>query len=144
MMSVLTNKLSEVFHIQSPITSEEICNRIQIQWMRFQTQSLQDEWFKNPLRQIDSGTSDCSTTLRSYLPQVINDCGLQPACKHSTLCQLVDNFWSKIGSLADEHGNLKYPKLYALVQAILFPSHGNAYSKHGFLINKQLLQSYGL
>ena len=62
MMSVLTNKLSEVFHIQSPITSEEICDEIQTQWMRFQTEPSQDEWFKNPLEQIDSGPSDCSAT----------------------------------------------------------------------------------
>ena len=27
---------------------------------------LQDEWFKSPLEQIDSGTSDCSTTRQSY------------------------------------------------------------------------------
>ena len=42
---------------------------------------LQDEWFKNPLEQIGSGTSDCSTTRQSHWPQVFNDCGLQPACK---------------------------------------------------------------
>ena len=45
-MSVLTNKLDEVFHIQSPITSEEIYNKFQTQWMRFETEPLQDEWFK--------------------------------------------------------------------------------------------------
>ena len=55
----------------------------------------------------------------------------------------VDNFWSKIGSLAGEHGNLKYPLLYALVQAILSLSHRNAYAKRGYLINKQFLQSHG-
>ena len=62
MMSVLTNKLSEVFHIQSPITFEEICDKIRTQWMRFQTEPLQDEWFKIPLEQIDSGTLDWSVT----------------------------------------------------------------------------------
>ena len=104
---MLTNKLSEVFHFLSPITSEEMWNKIQTQWMKFQAQPLQDEWFKNLLEQIDSGTLVCSTTLQSYWPQVFNDCGLQPARKHSTLCKWVDNFWSKIGSLTDEHGNLK-------------------------------------
>ena len=118
MMSVLTNELSEVFHIQSPITSEEICDKIQTQRMRFQREPLQDEWFKNPLDQINSSTSDCRTTRQSYWPQVLNDCGLQPACKHSTSCKLVDNIWYKIGSLTHEHGNHKYPKLHALVQAI--------------------------
>ena len=44
---------------------------------------------------------------------------------------------------SDEYGNLKYPKLYALVQAILFLSHGNAYPEQGFSINKQLLESHG-
>ena len=107
MMSVLTNKLSEVFHILSPITSEEISGKIQTQWMKFQTEPLQDEWFKNPLEQIDGGTSDPSTTWQSYWPQVLNGCGLQLACKHSTLCKRVDNFWSKFGFLTDEHGNLK-------------------------------------
>ena len=143
MMCVLTNKLSEVFHIQSPITSEEICDKIRTQCMRFQMEPFQDEWFKNPLEQVDSGTSDCSTTWQSYWPQVLNDCGLQPACKHSTLCKRVDNFWSKLGSLTDEHGNLKYPKLYAVVQVILSISDGNAYPERGFSINKQLLQSHG-
>ena len=60
MMSVLTNKLSEVFHIQSPIISEDMCDKIRTQWMRLQMEPLQDEWFKNPLKQIDSGTSDCN------------------------------------------------------------------------------------
>ena len=32
--------------------------------------------------------------------------------------------------------------LYALVHAILSLSHRNAYPEHGFLINKQLLQSH--
>ena len=45
--------------------------------------------------------------------------------------------------LTDDHGNLKYPKLYALVQAILPLSHGNAYPEQGFSINKQLLQNHG-
>ena len=144
MMSVLTNKLCEVFHIQSPITSEEICDKIQTQWMRFQMEPLQDEWFKNPLEQIDSGTSDCSTTQQSHWPQVFSNCGLQPACKHSTFSKRDDNFWSKIGSLTDELGNLEYPKLYALVQAILSLSYGNAYPDQGFSIDKQLLQSHGL
>ena len=45
--------------------------------------------------------------------------------------------------MIDEHGNLKYPKLYALVQAILSLNHGNAFPERGFLINKQLLQSHG-
>ena len=40
--------------------------------------------------------------------------------KHSTLCKWVHNFWSMIRYLTNEHGKLKYPKLYALVQAILF------------------------
>ena len=111
--------------------------------MRFQTEPLQGEWFKNPLEQIDSGTSDCSTTRQSYWLQVLEDCGLQPACKDSTLCKQSDNFWSKIDSLTDELGILKYPKLYALIQARLFLSHGNAYLEQGFLINKQLLQSHG-
>ena len=74
---------------------------------------------------------------------LLQACGLQPAFKHSTLCKRVDNFWSKIGSLANEHGNLKYPKLYALVHARLSLSHGNAYPKRKFSINKQLLQSHG-
>ena len=126
-MSVLTNKLSEVFHIQSPITSEEVSDKIRTQWMRFQTEPLQHERFKNPLEQIDSGPSHCSAAWQDYWPLALNDCGLQPACKHSTLCKRVENFWSKIGSLTDEHGNLKYAKLYALVQAILSLSHGNAY-----------------
>ena len=143
MMSVLTNKLSEVFQIKSPITSEEICDKVRTQQMRFQTEPLQDEWFKNLLEQIDRGTSDCSTTRQSYWLQVLNDCGLQPACKQSTLCKRVDSFWSKIGSLTDKHGNLKYPKLYALVHAILSLDHGNAFPERGFLINKQLLQSHG-
>ena len=43
MVSVLTNKLCEVFHIQSPITFAEICDKIQTQWMRFQTEPKQDE-----------------------------------------------------------------------------------------------------
>ena len=87
-----TNKLSEVFDIQSPITSEEICDKIRTHWMRFQTEPLQDEWFKNPLKLIDSGTSECSTMPQSYWPQALNDCGLRPACKHSTLYKRVDNF----------------------------------------------------
>ena len=66
MMSVVTNKLSEVFQIKSPITSEEICDKVRTQQMRFQTEPLQDEWFKNLLEQIDSSTSDCSTTQQSY------------------------------------------------------------------------------
>ena len=111
--------------------------------MKFQTEPLLNEWFKNPLEQIDSGTSDCSTMRQSYWPQVLRDCGLQPACKDSTLCWRIDNFWSKIGSLTDEHGIFKYPKLYALVQARLSLSHENAYPERGFLINKQLLQSHG-
>ena len=45
--------------------------------------------------------------------------------------------------MTDDHGNLKYPKLYALVQAILSLSYGNAYTEQGFSINKQLLQSHG-
>ena len=106
MMSVLTNKLSEVFHILLPITSEEICDKIQTQWIKFQTEPLQDERLKNPLEQIDSGTSDCSTKRQSYWPQILNDCRLQPACKHSTLCKRVDNFWSKIGSSIDGHDNI--------------------------------------
>ena len=83
-MSALTNKLSEVFHIPSPITSDEICDKIRTQLMRFQMEPLQDEWFKNPFEQIDSGTLDCSTTWQSYWLQVLGDSGLQPACKHST------------------------------------------------------------
>ena len=107
--------------------------------MRFQVEPLQDEWFKNLMKQIDSGTSDCSTMRQSYWLQVLNDYGLQPACKHFMLCKRVDNFWFKIRSLTDKHGNRKYPKLYALVQAILSLSHGNVNPKQGFLINKQLL-----
>ena len=118
MISVLTNKLCEVFHIQSPITSEEICDIIRTQWMKFQAEPLQDEWFKNPLEQIDSGTSDCCTMWQTFWPLVFNDCGLQPTCKYSTLCKQVDNFWSNIGSFTDKHGNLEKPKLYALVQTI--------------------------
>ena len=68
---------------------------------------LQDEWLKNPLEQIDSGISDCSAMRQNYWPLVLYDCGLQPACKHFTLCKLVDNFWFEIGSLTDEHGNLE-------------------------------------
>ena len=123
--------------------NEEICNTIQTQWMRFQTEPSQDEWLKNLLEMIDSGTSDCSTTQQSYWLQVLNDCGLQPACKHFTLCKQVDNFWSEIGSLTDELCNLKQSKLYAIVQAILSLSHGNAYSEREFSINKQRLKSHG-
>ena len=54
----------------------------------------------------------------------------------------VDNFRSKIGSLADEHGNLKYPQLCVLVQGILSFSHGNACPEQRFLISKQLSQSH--
>ena len=49
MMFVLTNKLSEIFYIQSPITSEEICDKIRTQWMRLQTEPLQDERVQKPL-----------------------------------------------------------------------------------------------
>ena len=114
-----------------------------VRWMRFQAESSLDEWFKNPLEQINRAHQiavQCSKATLSKFPMIV-DYNLD--CKNSTLCKRVDNFWSKIGSLTDEHGNLKYPKLYALVQAILSLSHGNAYPEQGFLINKQLLQSHG-
>ena len=40
-------------------------------------------------------------------------------------------------------GMIIQPKLYALFQAILSLSHGNAYPERGFSVNKQLLQSHG-
>ena len=43
MMSVLADKLSEVFHIQSPVTSEEICAKTRTMWMSFQTEPLQNQ-----------------------------------------------------------------------------------------------------
>ena len=48
MMFVLTNKLSEVYHIQSPITSKEICDKNRTQLMRFQRNHYKMNGSKTP------------------------------------------------------------------------------------------------
>ena len=46
MTSLFSNKLCEVFDMKAPYTREEICNKIRMQWMKYQTEVLQDHWFK--------------------------------------------------------------------------------------------------
>ena len=84
--------------------------------MRFQTEPLQDEWLQNPLEQIvvahQIAVQHGKATGRKL--SMIVDYNLHASIVH--YYKRVDNFWSKIGFLTDENGNLKYPQLYALSQ----------------------------
>ena len=72
---------------------------------------------------------------QSYWLQALQECGLEPARMHSTY-KHIDHFWSKIGSIKNDHGIAQYRQLFALVRSVLSLSHGNAYPEQGFSINK--------
>ena len=50
----------------------------------------------------------------------------------------IDKYWSKVGKILNESGNLKYPQLFQLAKAVLSLSHGNSAPQRSFFINKIL------
>ena len=42
---MLSNKLCEVFDVKVPVQREDICDKIRMQWMKYQTEELKDHWF---------------------------------------------------------------------------------------------------
>ena len=99
MTSVLSNKLCEVFELKAPVTREEICDKIQMQWMKYQAEEIKDDWFK---KCIDDEGSVYSNS-QSYWPQALQECGLEPARMRSTY-KRIDHFWFKVDSIKNDHG----------------------------------------
>ena len=53
-----------------------------------------------------------------------------------------DEFWQKLGTMADSCGSLKYPQLFAFMKCVVSLSYGNAVPKRGFSMNEIMLESH--
>ena len=101
-------------------------------------EELKDDWYKKT--ENDEGVS--RDNRQSCWPQALQDCGLKRMQLPSSY-KRIDHIWSKIGPLQNEHGAVKYPQLFSLIRIVFSLSHGNAYPKRGFSVNKQLVESHG-
>ena len=136
--SVLGNEdcLSKVFGVKD-CTKESITDMIRNQWKFYQNEDVQREWYLLEKDEVQSNRKQ-----ESYWRHAEELCGIESAPAKRNL-KRIDDFWSKIGSLRDEMGSLKYPQLYALMRCVLSLSHGNSTPERGFSINKLILQVHG-
>ena len=64
--------------MKAPVTRKEICDKIKMQWIKYQTKKLKVYWFKK-LDDGDAVAFRCTNQCQSCWPQVLHDCGLQAA-----------------------------------------------------------------
>ena len=110
------------------------------QWLVYQNEIIQEEWYKNL---EESSQSPCSSkNQNSYWKEVESEFGLesQNLLKYY---KRIDHYWRQIGRLRDDKGALKYPQLFALVKCVLSVYHGNSTPECGFSINKIMLETHG-
>ena len=72
----------------------------------------------------------------SYWSYASKLCGLAPVQKNHSKSLRIDKYWSQVGKILNESGNLKYPQLFQLAKAVLSLSQGNSAPECGFSINK--------
>ena len=136
--TVLEKCLSNVFSLPSSTSKEEVVDRIRDQWILYQNEDLNKEWYLN------SDSEQClSRQQQSYWKRAEEQCGLNPIIAKKSLFKRIDYFWKRIGEIRDDNGSLKFPQLFELAQCVLSLSHGNSTPERGFSINKIMLEAHG-
>ena len=120
-------------------THERIVDKIRLQWSMYQLEEVPEQYYLKP--EVESSLSmHLQPSYWSYASEI---CKLAPVVKKTSKYVRIDSYWSKIGKMLNESGNLKYPQLFQLVKVVLSLSHGNSVPERGFSINKILLDAHG-
>ena len=73
--SVHNTCLQDVFLTKSPVTREEVCDMVRNQWLAYQNEIIQEEWYKNLM---ESSQSPCSSkNQNSYWKEVVSEFGFE-------------------------------------------------------------------
>ena len=86
--------LQDVFLTKPPVTREEVCDMVRNQWLVYQNEIVQEEWYKNL---EESSHSPCSSkNQNSYWKEGESEFGLesQNLLKYY---KRIDHYWGQIG-----------------------------------------------
>ena len=111
---------------------------IRTQWMMYQNEDLPESFYLCDTQPLKSGPVQFS-----YWRYALEKCALKEKQETNSKYKRIDHFWSKVGSLTDDNGCLKYTQLFCLIKCVLSLSHGNSVPERGFSINKLLLERHG-
>ena len=136
--TVVENKLCSVFKVNKDVSKESVVDMIRTQWMMYQNEDLPESFYLCDTQPLKSGPVQFS-----YWRYALEKCALKEKQETNSKYKRIDHFWSKVGSLTDDNGCLKYTQLFCLIKCVLSLSHGNSVPERGFSINKLLLESHG-
>lgn len=132
----MKNCLPSVFGVSPSETAEGLCDLIRTQWRVDQTELIPEDWYKN--RSEESVPSSLRTQ-HSYWESALSVCMMELiSTAFESYCGM-DEFWQKVGTMADSEGSLKYSQLFVLTKCVLSRSHGNAVPERSFSMKKILL-----
>ncbi|XP_065643869.1 uncharacterized protein LOC136075251 [Hydra vulgaris] len=136
--SVLEKQLGPVFHLNDiSSTKESLCDKVRDQWLSYQNEVIPEHFYINS----QLPTTSVAQQQTSYWSYAFSTCYLNSISKQSKY-KRIDNYWSQVGTICDEAGNLKFPQLLALVKCVLTFSHGNSSPERGFSINKNFIEGH--
>ena len=116
-----------------------VCDKVCLQWSLYQLQEILEHFYMKPETEPSQSTH-WQPSYWSYASELW--CELAPAQKNPSKFLRIDKYWSKVGKILNESGNLKYPQLFQLGKAILSLLHWNSAPQHAFSINKILLDAH--
>ena len=116
----------------------KICDKVRLQWSLYQLEEMLEHFYMKP----ETVPSQSTYQQPSYWSYASELCDLGPAQKNPSKFLRIDKYWSKVGKILNESGNLKYPQLFQLGKVVLSLLHGNSAPEHAFSINKILFDTH--
>ena len=89
--TILENCLPVVFNMKTPVTKEEVCDKVRNQWLYYQNEEIKEEWYRKSEEEMQSTSSRKQT---SYWKDATEKCGLNtdlPVSRHKR----IDYYWEK-------------------------------------------------
>ncbi|XP_065640957.1 uncharacterized protein LOC124807523 [Hydra vulgaris] len=103
--SVLEKRPSPVFHLNDIFsTKESLCDKVRDQWLSSQNEVIPEHFYLNS----ELSATSVAQQQASYWSYAFCTCYLNSISKPSKY-KRIDNYWSQVGTICDEAGNLKFP-----------------------------------
>ena len=120
-------------------SNEDICDKVRLQWSLYQLEEISEHFYIKP----ETEPSQSIHSPPSYWSYGSELCDLAPVQKNPSKLLRIHKYFSKVGKILNESGNLKYPQLFQLAKAVLSLSHGNSAPESGFSIKKIQFDAHG-
>ena len=134
------NALKEFYQLKEDESADTVVDRITDEYKIYQLEKIPASFTEVKAEQRKNNRASYWRYAYGLLDINVDAAEFSP---DSSLVRL-DHYWSSVGGITDEEGNVKYPNLCKLAKCCIGTlSHGNADPERGFSITKKQLQIHG-